>query len=163
MRPNLLQFSADLVTFTEEILNGKLHFLWSVTEPSSPVGVPHNQYFSNFVGQYKSPWYHDISLFPHPHDDITTLHTKAPSHFTVYLDPLHKKWNFPLKISSVRIWSYLLKKAWMENDPSLYKSTFEYALDVSFYYFIVIFIYSSFLVNHLNLKCFSNKKMETEN
>ena len=51
----------------------------------------------------------------------------------------------------------------MENDPSLYKSTFEYALDVSFYYFIVIFIYSSFLINHLNLKCFSNKKMETEN
>ena len=25
-----LQFSADLVTFTEEILNGKLHFLRSV-------------------------------------------------------------------------------------------------------------------------------------
>ena len=23
-------FPADLVTFTEEILNGKLHFLWSV-------------------------------------------------------------------------------------------------------------------------------------
>ena len=23
------QFPADLVTFTEEILNGKLHFLWS--------------------------------------------------------------------------------------------------------------------------------------
>ena len=28
MWPNL-QFPADLVTFTEEILNGKLHFLWS--------------------------------------------------------------------------------------------------------------------------------------
>ena len=24
------QFPADLVTFTEEILNGKLHFLWGV-------------------------------------------------------------------------------------------------------------------------------------
>ena len=29
MGPNP-QFPADLVTFTEEILNGKLHFLWSV-------------------------------------------------------------------------------------------------------------------------------------
>ena len=29
MLPNL-QFPADLVTFTEEILNGKLHFLCSV-------------------------------------------------------------------------------------------------------------------------------------
>ena len=27
--PWALQFPADLVTFTEEILNGKLHFLWS--------------------------------------------------------------------------------------------------------------------------------------
>ena len=26
---SFLQFSADLVTFTEEILDGKLHFLWS--------------------------------------------------------------------------------------------------------------------------------------
>ena len=30
MRPNS-QFRADLVTFTEEILNGKLHFLCSVS------------------------------------------------------------------------------------------------------------------------------------
>ena len=29
------QFSADLVTFTEEILNGKLHFLCSVIRRSS--------------------------------------------------------------------------------------------------------------------------------
>ena len=29
MRPNP-EFPADLVTFTEEILNGKLHFLFSV-------------------------------------------------------------------------------------------------------------------------------------
>ena len=29
MRPNL-EFPADLVTFTEDILNGKLHFLCSV-------------------------------------------------------------------------------------------------------------------------------------
>ena len=27
LRPKLRQFTADLVTFTEEILNGKLHFL----------------------------------------------------------------------------------------------------------------------------------------
>ena len=31
MWPNL-QFSADLVTFTEESLNGKLHFLCSVSD-----------------------------------------------------------------------------------------------------------------------------------
>ena len=29
------QFSADSVTFTEEILNGKLHFLCSVSQRSS--------------------------------------------------------------------------------------------------------------------------------
>ena len=33
MWPNL-QFRADLVTFTEEILNGKLQFLWSACFPS---------------------------------------------------------------------------------------------------------------------------------
>ena len=32
MRPNP-QFPADLVIFTEDILNGKLHFLWSETRP----------------------------------------------------------------------------------------------------------------------------------
>ena len=35
MRPNL-QFSADLVTFTEEILDGKLHFLYSDHENGFP-------------------------------------------------------------------------------------------------------------------------------
>ena len=34
MRPNS-QFPADLVTFTEEILNGKLHFLGSETFESN--------------------------------------------------------------------------------------------------------------------------------
>ena len=31
MLPNPLE-TADLLTFTEEILNGKLHFFWSETE-----------------------------------------------------------------------------------------------------------------------------------
>ena len=29
-----MKFATDLVTFTEEILNGKLHFLWSVSKKS---------------------------------------------------------------------------------------------------------------------------------
>ena len=97
MRPNLQQFSANLVTFTEEIPNGKLHFLWSVTEPSSSVGFPHNQYFSNFVGYYKPPWHHDISLFPHPHDDITTLHTKGTFPFQRLFRPTTQKMKFSIK------------------------------------------------------------------
>ena len=34
------QFPADLVTFTEEILNGKLHFLCSVMSPIKLIREP---------------------------------------------------------------------------------------------------------------------------
>ena len=48
MLPNL-QFLADLVTFTEEILNGKLHFLCSVCFSillfSSDIPIWHNHDF----------------------------------------------------------------------------------------------------------------------
>ena len=41
MRPNP-QFSGDLVTFTEEILSRKLHFLWSASEnPRSTQSFPY--------------------------------------------------------------------------------------------------------------------------
>ena len=36
MWPNL-QFTADLVSFTEEILNGKLHFLCSALDYEYPI------------------------------------------------------------------------------------------------------------------------------
>ena len=39
MRPNL-QFPVDLVTFTEEILNEKLHFLCSVTYETEQIEAP---------------------------------------------------------------------------------------------------------------------------
>ena len=48
-----LQFPADLVTFTEEILNGKLHFLCNVSCHStkrSPWKVPENSQGKNLWG-----------------------------------------------------------------------------------------------------------------
>ena len=45
MWPNL-QLAADLVTFTEEILNGKLHFLWRVwCISAAPLITPNRQNF----------------------------------------------------------------------------------------------------------------------
>ena len=40
MGPNP-QYPADLVTFTEYILNGKLHFSWSVKKHSSTIPLVH--------------------------------------------------------------------------------------------------------------------------
>ena len=41
--------SADLVTFTEEIVNGKLHFLWSdMAFPSFPHFLPRKCHISFF-------------------------------------------------------------------------------------------------------------------
>ena len=43
------QFPADLVTFTEEILNGKLHFLCSDVNPISTKGNAQGETTSNFL------------------------------------------------------------------------------------------------------------------
>ena len=48
MRPNP-QFPTDLVTFTEEILNGKLHFLCSASWEDLKEGIRIKLEFSNFA------------------------------------------------------------------------------------------------------------------
>ena len=48
MWPNL-KFPADLVAFTEEILNGKLHFLFSVSQKANKYDDPsicHNYFYA---------------------------------------------------------------------------------------------------------------------
>ena len=51
-------FTADLVTFTEDIFNGKLHFLCSVFRTNTPflypLKMPANQRFSNGLRGYRS-------------------------------------------------------------------------------------------------------------
>ena len=64
MWPNL-QFSADLVTFTEEILNGKLHFLYSdIKEDKGMLKIVSDGKLleKEFMVHYK--WYREYTRLP---------------------------------------------------------------------------------------------------
>ena len=48
------QFPADLITFTKEILNGKLHFLCSVSNNTDVfIAVPHYMEYFTSIGLNK--------------------------------------------------------------------------------------------------------------
>ena len=60
------QFPVDLVTFTEEILNGKLHFLCSVSA--------HNFLKLSLLRGYFTVHSFDVICLPKTYPDLSVLH-----------------------------------------------------------------------------------------
>ena len=85
------QETADLVTFTEEILNGKLHFLCSDNINSS-IHILHVRLYPRFF---------NFSISRSAGMAKRTFPTLNWANIFPSLVPLHKKWSFPLEISSV--------------------------------------------------------------
>ena len=73
MRPNL-QETADLVTFTEEILNGKLHFLYSVGKRNIRI------FSESVVNTWKFASLHNVSTTQHNASFLIHISIKFTHH-----------------------------------------------------------------------------------